>query len=130
MTLLKKDFKVRVSAAASMHGITGEAPRLISCQERSLGHLVPPQARLLLACPALDLTFLIPGPCPLPCASPCVSQPSAQQSDATDDEFEAKVEGRARVAMQKPHTPQSLMLKCCVQLCNAPVLHQEPFLTA
>lgn len=37
-------------------------------------------------------------------------QPSAQQSDAIDDEFEAKVEGQARLAMQQSHTPQSHVL--------------------
>lgn len=44
-----------------MHMVTGEVPGLISCQEGSLGHFVPPQAGLLLTRPALDHVFLVPA---------------------------------------------------------------------
>lgn len=52
--------QVHVSALAAVHVATGEAPRLISCQERNLGHSVPPQERLLLTHPALDHAFFVP----------------------------------------------------------------------
>lgn len=90
-------------------------------KRRPLGHFALPQAGLLSTHLALDHMPLVPALflAPALCFG---NQPSAEQPDTINDEFEG--EG----LNQGGDAAASHMLKWCVQVCNALVPEQNPFL--